>query len=71
MLETGDIVDVRFQDKTPVRINWLQAVSVRVASAVERREVWAYRLPFLLGAMAATAARTWRRPASICWSRPC
>ena len=63
MLETGDMVDIRFQDaardKKPVGINWLQALSVRALSSVERREIWAYRLPSLIGAMIAAAACAW------------
>ncbi|HTK34369.1 MAG TPA: glycosyltransferase family 39 protein [Caulobacteraceae bacterium] len=68
MLETGDLVNIRFQDeprdKKPVGIHWLQAVSVALVSSVERREIWAYRLPSLLGAMLAAAACAWgARPA--------
>lgn len=63
MLETGDYVVIRFQDeprfKKPVGIHWLQAASVSLTSAVEDREIWAYRLPSLLGAMLAAAACAW------------
>lgn len=63
MLETGDFVVIRFQDeprfKKPVGIHWLQALSVSAVSAVEDREIWAYRLPSLLGAMLAAAACAW------------
>lgn len=63
MLETGDFVSINFQDapryKKPVGIHWLQAVAVTVASGVEKREIWVYRLPSLLGAMAAAAACAW------------
>ncbi|MCG9916353.1 MAG: glycosyltransferase family 39 protein [Phenylobacterium sp.] len=63
MLETGDFVVIRFQDeprfKKPVGIHWLQALSVTATSAVEDREIWAYRLPSLLGAMLAAAACAW------------
>jgi len=63
MLETGDFVNIRFQaeprDKKPVGIHWLQAVSVRMVSSVERREIWAYRIPSILGAMLAAAACAW------------
>lgn len=63
MLETGDLVVIRFQDeprfKKPVGIHWLQAASVSMFSAVEDREIWAYRLPSLLGAMLAAAACAW------------
>ncbi len=60
MLETGDFVDIRYQsdprDKKPVGIHWLQAASVKAVSSVEARRIWAYRLPSLLGAMAAAGA---------------
>ena len=63
MLETGDIVDPRFQDdprdKKPVGINWLQAGAVKLVSNEAAREIWAYRLPSLLGAMAAAGACVW------------
>jgi 4-amino-4-deoxy-L-arabinose transferase-like glycosyltransferase len=63
MLESGDVVDPRFQDeprdKKPVGINWLQAVAVKLVSNEEARGIWAYRLPSLLGGMAAAAACVW------------
>jgi 4-amino-4-deoxy-L-arabinose transferase-like glycosyltransferase len=63
MLETGDYVVIRFQDeprfKKPVGIHWLQAASVSLLSKPEAREIWAYRVPSLLGAMVAAAACAW------------
>lgn len=63
MLETGDFVVIRFQDqprfKKPVGIHWLQAASVSAVSSPEAREIWAYRLPSLLGATLAAAACAW------------
>jgi 4-amino-4-deoxy-L-arabinose transferase-like glycosyltransferase len=63
MLETGDYVNIRFQDmprsKKPVGIHWLQAAAVSAVSDSEAREIWAYRLPALLGAMLAAAACAW------------
>jgi 4-amino-4-deoxy-L-arabinose transferase-like glycosyltransferase len=63
MLETGDVVDIDFQDasraKKPVLVYWLQAASVAVASSSEARAIWAYRIPSLLGAMLAAAACAW------------
>lgn len=57
MLETGDFVSIRFQDeernKKPVGIHWLQAASVDAFSSVEAREIWAYRLPSVVGAVLA------------------
>lgn len=63
MLETGDPVNIRFQDqprdKKPVGIHWLQAASVSAFSSVEARDIRPYRLPSLLGAMLAAAACAW------------
>jgi 4-amino-4-deoxy-L-arabinose transferase-like glycosyltransferase len=63
MLETGDFVSIRYQDhprdKKPVAINWLQAASVSLLSSPQARQIWAYRLPSLLGAMLAAAALAW------------
>lgn len=63
MLETRDFVVIRYQDqprfKKPVGIHWLQALSVSLVSSEEAREIWAYRLPSLLGAMLAAAACAW------------
>ena len=63
MLESRDYVVIRFQDaprfKKPVGIHWLQAASVTLTSSPEARQIWAYRLPSLLGAMLAAAACAW------------
>ncbi|WP_340646518.1 glycosyltransferase family 39 protein [Phenylobacterium sp.] len=63
MLETRDFVVIRFQDeprfKKPVGIYWLQAGSVALLSEAEARDIWAYRIPSLLGAMLAAAACAW------------
>ncbi len=63
MLETGDFVDIRFQDdprwKKPVGIYWMQAVAVAVTSSVESRDIAPYRIPSILGAMLAAAACAW------------
>jgi len=57
MLETGDFVDIRFQDqprhKKPAGIHWLQAASVTLLSDTPAREIWAYRVPSAIGAWAA------------------
>ena len=65
MLETGDFIDIRFQDearhKKPVGIYWLQAATVRAGEALgvpeARTQIWLYRLPSFLGAAASRAAR--------------
>ena len=63
MLETGDFVVIRFQNeprfKKPVGIYWLQAGSVALLSEAEARDIWAYRIPSLFGAMLAAAACAW------------
>ncbi len=63
MLESGDYVDIRFQDeprwKKPVGIYWMQAAAVSLTSEVEDRQIQAYRLPSLLGAMLAAWAVAW------------
>jgi 4-amino-4-deoxy-L-arabinose transferase-like glycosyltransferase len=63
MLETGDYVDIRFQDeprwKKPVGIYWMQAVAVATTSSVESRDIRPYRIPSILGAMLAAAACAW------------
>jgi len=63
MLETGDYVDIRFQDdprwKKPVGIYWMQAAAVAVTSSVENRDIAPSRIPSILGAMLAAAACAW------------
>jgi 4-amino-4-deoxy-L-arabinose transferase-like glycosyltransferase len=61
MLETGDAVSIRFQgearNKKPVGIYWMQAASVTAGEALglagARGTIWLYRIPSLLGALAA------------------
>ena len=63
MLESGDYVDIRYQDeprwKKPVGIYWMQAVAVALTSKVENRDIAPYRIPSLLGAILAAAACAW------------
>jgi len=63
MLESGDFVEINFQDeernKKPVGIHWLQAASVAALSSAEAREIWAYRIPSMLGAILAALACFW------------
>lgn len=48
MLETGDYVDIRFQDehryKKPVGIYWLQVAAVKLTGQGSDADIWAYRL---------------------------
>jgi 4-amino-4-deoxy-L-arabinose transferase-like glycosyltransferase len=67
MIETGDYVDIRYQDdvryRKPVGIYWLQAAVVNTASALglpqARTTIWLYRTPSLLGAIGAVLATYW------------
>ena len=67
MVETGDFIDIRFQDdvryKKPVGIYWLQAAAVKTASALglPRAElrIWVYRIPSLIGAIGAVLLTYW------------
>ena len=67
MLETGDFVDIRFQDearhKKPVGIYWLQAASVAAGDALgvtdAHTQIWLYRLPSLFGAILSLLATYW------------
>lgn len=57
MLDTHDYVNIRFQNeprnKKPVGIYWLQAAAVSIAGSPAKADIWPYRLPSVLGAMAA------------------
>src|SRR6202030_2594749 len=67
MVETGDYVDIRFQDevryKKPVGIYWLQAAVVKTASALGFQRalttIWLYRIPSLVGAVGAVLLTYW------------
>ena len=63
MLETGDFIDIRFQDqarhKKPVGIYWLQAISVSLFSEARETSLWAWRLVSVLGALAAVLSTYW------------
>jgi len=56
MLETGDFIDIRFQDqpryKKPIGIYWLQSAAVALFADDDLQALWAYRLPSLLAAIA-------------------
>ena len=67
MLETGDLVDIRFQaearHKKPVGIYWAQAATVATAEALgvpaARTTIALYRIPSLIGALAAILLTYW------------
>jgi 4-amino-4-deoxy-L-arabinose transferase-like glycosyltransferase len=67
MIETGDYVDIRYQDdvryRKPVGIYWLQAAAVNTAEALgdanAQTTIWLYRMPSLIGAIGAVMATYW------------
>ncbi|HZF76633.1 MAG TPA: glycosyltransferase family 39 protein [Acetobacteraceae bacterium] len=63
MVDTGDYVRIKFgeveRNKKPAGIHWAQAASVHLLEAVrlgDRSDIWAYRVPSFLGALAAVLA---------------
>jgi 4-amino-4-deoxy-L-arabinose transferase-like glycosyltransferase len=62
MMETGDLVDIRFQDqprwKKPAGIYWLQAMSASALGGVEA-PIWAYRIPSALAAFLVALMTAW------------
>ncbi|MCR9255074.1 MAG: glycosyltransferase family 39 protein [Alphaproteobacteria bacterium] len=69
MLESGEMVDIRFQDKPrhkkPAGAYWAQAASVSLLSDVEAREIWAYRVPSVIAATLAVLFVFWGGTALI------
>jgi 4-amino-4-deoxy-L-arabinose transferase-like glycosyltransferase len=67
MVETGDYVDIRFQNdvryKKPVGIYWLQAAAVEAGARLGVPEahttIWLYRIPSLIGAIGAVLLTYW------------
>lgn len=67
MVATGDYIDIRFQNevryKKPVGIYWMQAAALHAAEFVSLREletrIYVYRIPSLIGAVAAVIATFW------------
>src|SRR6202047_2712898 len=67
MVESGDFVDIRFQDdvryKKPVGVYWLQAAAVETASALglprAQVRIWLYRIPSLIGAIGGVLLTYW------------
>ncbi|MEF9426244.1 MAG: glycosyltransferase family 39 protein [Candidatus Mariimomonas ferrooxydans] len=62
MIETGDYIDIRFQDRTrykkPIGIYWLQVAAAKLSGeSADRRAgdnpIWPYRLPSVIGAVIA------------------
>lgn len=67
MIETGDFVDIRFQDDVryskPVGLYWMQAAVVKTAQAIgvprATARIALYRLPSLLGSIGAVLVTYW------------
>ncbi len=63
MLDSGDYVDVRFQDQPrylqPAGIYWLEALAVKVVHPNSQKEVWPYRIPSLLAAVGSVLLTVW------------
>src|SRR4029077_18904206 len=63
MVESGDVVDIRLghvpRYKKPIGIYWLQAAATKAAGAGRDDRIWTYRLPSLLGAIAASWLTVW------------
>lgn len=55
MMESGDYIDIRYQDgtryKKPVGIYWLQVLSATATGMKEEAPIWAFRIPSLVGAL--------------------
>lgn len=55
MLETGDFIQIRFQNeprnKKPIGVYWLQAASAALCGTAQSRKIWPYRIPSLIGAI--------------------
>lgn len=63
MAESGDLIDIRFQDQTrykkPAGIYWLQTAAIKLFSENGERRIWAQRLPSIFGALLAIFALYW------------
>ncbi|MBI1207821.1 MAG: phospholipid carrier-dependent glycosyltransferase [Azospirillum sp.] len=63
MVESGDLVDIRFQEeprhKKPAGIYWLQAAAASLVGPADHSAIWPYRLPSLIGAVAAVLLTAW------------
>jgi 4-amino-4-deoxy-L-arabinose transferase-like glycosyltransferase len=63
MVETGNLVDIRFghvpRYKKPIGIYWLQSASTAVLGMGSDSHIWTYRVPSLLGGIAAAWLTVW------------
>ncbi|MEX0284787.1 MAG: ArnT family glycosyltransferase [Paracoccaceae bacterium] len=57
MVASGDLIDIRLGEgtryKKPVGIYWLQSAAVSLVGPEHAKDIWAYRLPSLVAAVAA------------------
>jgi len=62
MIETGDYVDIRFQDQArhvkPAGIYWMQVLSALPFGGADA-DIWAFRLPSLIGCLIAVFGTAW------------
>jgi 4-amino-4-deoxy-L-arabinose transferase-like glycosyltransferase len=63
MMETGNYLDIRFQEQPrylqPAGIYWLQVAAAKITGYGPEAPIWVYRLPSLLGATAAVVLTYW------------
>jgi 4-amino-4-deoxy-L-arabinose transferase-like glycosyltransferase len=63
MMETGNYLDIRFQDQPrylqPAGIYWLQVAAAKITGYGPAAPIWVYRLPSLLAATAAVVLTYW------------
>ncbi len=63
MAESGDLLDIRFQDDTrykkPAGIYWLQTAAIKAFVKPGERKIWAQRIPSVLGALLAVLTTYW------------
>ena len=67
MVESGELVDIHFQDdvryKKPIGIYWLQSAAVKAAELAgipnAQLRIWIYRVPSLMGAIGAVLLTYW------------
>jgi 4-amino-4-deoxy-L-arabinose transferase-like glycosyltransferase len=63
MMETGNYLDIRFQEQPrylqPIGIYWLQVAAAKITGYGPAAPIWVYRLPSLLAATAAVFLTYW------------
>ena len=63
MMETGNYLDIRFQEQPrylqPAGLYWLQVTAAKITGYGPEAPIWVYRLPSLLAATAAVVLTYW------------